>query len=72
MIQMSEVVGSSNVKAIGYDPVGLTLRVEFLSGGIYDYENISHLLHEELMAAPSKGKFISQRIRGHYQCHKIN
>lgn len=72
MIQMREIEGSTNVKAIGYDPINLTLRVEFHSGGLYDYEGIANFLYEELVAAPSKGKFISQRIKGHYQCHKIN
>lgn len=49
-------VTSSAIAAIGHDPATKTLRIEFTSGGTYDYQNVSTLEHEKLLAAKSIGK----------------
>ncbi|MBU1145902.1 MAG: KTSC domain-containing protein [Firmicutes bacterium] len=40
VIPMFEVA-SSNIKAIGYHPSTLTLRIQFKAGGRYDYLGVS-------------------------------
>lgn len=57
-------VTSSNLKAVGYDPETKTLRVQFSSGGSYDYPGVDPELHEQFLAADSVGKFFHSRIRG--------
>jgi len=55
-------VTSSNVKAIGYEPELRLLRIWYMDGSIYDFCDVSAELHQELMAAPSKGKFLASRL----------
>jgi len=64
-------VASSNVAAIGYDPLTETLRVEFVSGSVYDYLKVPATVHANLMAAPSIGKFLNAEIKPNYGDLKI-
>lgn len=49
-----EPVASSNIAAIGYDETSQTLEVEFTSGALYQYYNVTQALFEQLMQASSK------------------
>jgi hypothetical protein len=62
---------SSNVHSVGYDQKARKLRVQFNSGGVYDYEDVSPETHAEFMAAPSKGKYLHQNIKGRYRVNKV-
>ena len=42
-------VVSSNVAAVGYEPLSGTLRVRFHSGRCYDYYEVSPELHAEML-----------------------
>lgn len=57
-------VKSSAIKAVGHDPATNTLRIEFLSGGVYDYSGVSADEHAELMSAESHGKHFHRNLRG--------
>lgn len=57
-------VQSSNVKAIGYDPITSQLRVEFNNGGVYNYEDVPAETYRGLMASHSKGAFLAANIKG--------
>jgi hypothetical protein len=59
-------VRSSCIASIGYADQVMTLEVEFRSGAVYRYFMVPRLLHTALLAAPSKGTFLNQRIRGHF------
>lgn len=59
-------VKSSNLKSVGYDSGSKTLEIEFLSGGIYQYSGVPSNIYEELMNAPSHGKYFHRNIRGKY------
>lgn len=61
-------VESSNIQAIGHE--GTTLRIEFINGSVYDYESVPHQVYEEMLDAPSAGKFLHQRIKGIYSYKK--
>ena len=44
---------STNVLAVGYEPRSSTLRVQFHSGGVYDYYGVdSHLFEQMLLPNP--------------------
>ena len=62
-------VVSSNVSAIGYKD-GI-LEVHFRSGAVYQYHNTTQNLYIEFLAAPSKGKFVHQRLKNHYPFIRI-
>jgi hypothetical protein len=65
-------VSSSNVHAISYSAEAATLQVQFINGGIYEYQGIPQEIYEGLMAAGSKGQFLDQYIKkGGYPYSKI-
>jgi hypothetical protein len=66
-----EPVASTNVLSLGYDAASETLEVEFNSGAIYQYYNVSVALHEQLMVAPSKGQFINAYIKNAYPYSRV-
>ena len=59
-------VSSSAVSSLGYDERQSVLEVEFRSGAVYDYFDVPPKVWKELQKAPSKGQFVSQRIRDQY------
>jgi hypothetical protein len=79
-IPMTPVV-SSNVKAIGFaehyicgdgfSPKNV-LRVEYLSGLIYDYLEVPKDVYEILMKEESKGSYINRKIIRRYTTLRRN
>ena len=65
-------VDSSNIRSIGYDFDTQILEIEFLSGGIYRYSNVPSNIHDELMAADSKGRYFAANIKEQYTTEKIS
>jgi len=59
-----EKVKSSNIAAIGYDPGGKKLRVQFKTGKTYEYEDVSLGRWDDFRNSESKGKHFQQFIRG--------
>ena len=66
-----ETVASSNIESVGYDPRTQTLEVAFLSGAVYQYYGIPAGLHEELMRAGSKGRFLHLYIKDRYPYSRV-
>lgn len=64
-------VASSNVASIGYDANSQTLEVEFLNGSIYQYYGVPSQVHEQLMQAGSKGRFINTYIKNAYGYSRV-
>lgn len=58
---------SSNVVQFGYDRDGQILGVEFKTSGTYQYFDVPEHVFEQMRQASSKGKFISQHIKGSYR-----
>jgi hypothetical protein len=64
---------SSSINKIGYDKKGSVLYVEFKTGIIYGYREISEELYEEFLESESKGKFFYSNIRkdsDYFQCKR--
>jgi hypothetical protein len=59
--------GSSAIARIGYDEASQILTVEFTSGIAYNYYDLPTAVFEQLKAAPSKGQFVTQNIKGTYR-----
>jgi len=62
---------SSNISSIGYDIQSAILEVEFSSGEIYQYFNVSEYLYNNLMSASSKGQFLNDYIKYNHRYQKI-
>jgi len=69
-MQRQSVV-SSNIKSIGYAPVICLLEVEFLDWSVYKYSDVPSSVYSGLMAASSKGTYLSQNVKGIYPYRKI-
>lgn len=63
---------STVVSAMHYDPETSTLRIVFVSGMIYDYQKVPEKVYKEMKKASSKGFYLNQRIKNHYDYIKVN
>lgn len=64
-------VNSSNVFAVGYDHDLKVLIVQFKDGSVYEYEAVEEAVHDQMMAADSKGGFLHREIKGKYTYRKV-
>jgi hypothetical protein len=61
-------IASSNVEAIGYDPLSKVMRIAFKGkrgkgGMLYEYEKITPEFWISFVNAPSKGRFVQEVLR---------
>ena len=56
-------VESSNLRSVGYDEESRTLEIEFHSGAVYQYYDVPSEVYQELLSAPSLGKYFHAHIR---------
>ncbi len=66
-----EIVSSSTIVSIGYDPGTETLEVEFQNGGVYQYYNVPDPIHKQFMESGSKGQFLYTYIRNAYPYSRV-
>jgi len=55
-------IKSSNLHTVGYDSVSNVLEVEFKTGSIYQYFDVSELIYEQLIHASSAGRYFIRYI----------
>jgi len=56
-------IRSSELRWVSFDPAARTLTVEFVSGGIYRYREVSAYKYKALLAASSRGRYFNSHIR---------
>ena len=64
-------VASGNLQSVGYDPTSGILEIEFKNGSIYQYTGVPKGIYQELMTAPSHGKYHARYIRNRYPYSRI-
>jgi KTSC domain len=62
----THISSSSAISSVGYDERSAVLEVEFSSGTVYDYFKVPEKVYRDLLKAPSKGSFVSRRVRDRY------
>ena len=65
-------VDSSAIVSVGYDLSQEFLQLEFCSGAIYHYFGVPAVVHEALLAAPSKGGYFNRAILGRYPYLRVD
>lgn len=68
-------VSSTNIRSIGYDRQSATLEVEFFSGDVYQYFNVSEDFYRQFLNASSHGQFLNDHndhIRYNYRYQKVS
>lgn len=68
-MNMININSNSNITSIGYD--GKDLYIKYCSGATYSYENVPVKVYEELVQAPSKGRYINEQIKNAYPCKRV-
>ena len=63
---MRVLFNSTNIAEAFYQPTTKVLEIYFHSGHIYRYAGITQDTFDELLCAPSAGKFYNNHIRGQY------
>ena len=66
-----KAVESTTVRSIGYDVRSKVLEVEFQSGTVYQHFDVPEAVHEEFLAADSKGKYFNLEIRDEYRFVRV-
>ena len=64
-------VTSSGIASAGYSAEGSTLELEYRNGSVYQYFGVPKSVFDSLLAAVSKGTFVTERIRGHYPYRRV-
>lgn len=65
------LLDSMALTAVSFLPETNVLEVEFRNGLIYEHLGISCSLHQQLLAAPSKGAFLVRFIRGRFPHRRV-
>jgi hypothetical protein len=60
-------VESSTLSAVGYDETRGILQLEFRSHALYRYYDVPSEVHEGLVKAVSKGRYLNRAIRGQFR-----
>lgn len=66
-----ESVNSTNLKAVGYNPITETLTIKFKNGRTYEYYHVPLRVYGGLMSSQSKGKYHHRHIKNSYRYHRI-
>lgn len=56
-------VTSSNLDSVLYDETSNSLFIKFHHGGVYEYFDVPQYIYENLLNAPSHGKYHAQFIK---------
>lgn len=62
---------SSVIRLYSYDEAARRLRVRFVSGAVYDYDEVPPDVVEALAAAASKGHFFGANIRDRFPFRRV-
>lgn len=62
---------SSVIASIGFDAETNTMEIEFKTGRIYDYFEITPPVHAALVNAVSIGQYFNAKIRDRFPCREI-
>jgi hypothetical protein len=69
MVRVS--VNSSTLRSVGYAAVTRTLEVELSDGEVYQYLDVSPVIHRELMTNPSPGSYFDANIKRQYRSKRM-
>jgi hypothetical protein len=63
-------VGSSAIRAVGYDARTRVLTIQFTSLQVYEYLDVPESEYHGLLSAESKGRYFSHNIRDHFEARQ--
>ncbi|MGH8776245.1 MAG: KTSC domain-containing protein [Jiangellaceae bacterium] len=64
-------ISSQAIASVGYDATTQILEVEFTSGDVYHYFDVSPFEKEALLRADSSGAYLNQRIKPRHRYQEV-
>lgn len=64
-------ISSSKIRAVGYDPQGEVLEIEFNDGRVVAYSGVSPEVHRRFTSAPSPVSFFDDKIADDYPARRL-
>lgn len=64
-------LSAANIRSVGYDAGKQLLEVEFTSGSIVQYSEVSPEVHRRFVNAPSPGSFFQDQIEENFPAKRI-
>jgi len=68
---INQMVLSTEIEWIGYEPKTAMLQVEFIEGSIYQYDHVPKQVYEAFLEAPSHGEYFESNIKRKFTYRKI-
>jgi len=68
---VNQMVLSTEIEWIGYEPKRSMLQVEFIEGRIYQYDEVPMAVYEDFLNAPSYGRFLEANIKNKYPNRRV-
>ncbi|MES2329601.1 MAG: KTSC domain-containing protein [Bacteroidota bacterium] len=65
-------MSSTVIKSMSYDRSKQRLRIVYVSGMVYDYKKVPQEEYDAMKAAFSKGTYLNQHIKGHYDFERLD
>jgi hypothetical protein len=65
-------VESAVVRSVGYDQAERILEIEFHNDRVYRYFVVPHSVYQELLTAPSFGRYLNENVRDRYPVREID
>jgi hypothetical protein len=62
---------SSVVRQYSYNVPRRLLRIEYVSGNVYEYHNVPAEVYEAMKKSGSKGQFLNKFIKGRYEFERV-
>ncbi len=66
-----QLVNSSSLRSVGYDPRSRMLEIEFHGGGVYQYFDVPQTVFDELFAQDLLGSYFNAEIRDAYMYVRV-
>jgi hypothetical protein len=64
-------VESSVVRSVGYDQAERIMEIEFHNDRVYRYFVVPQSVYQQLLAAPSFGRYFNENVRDRYPSREI-
>jgi hypothetical protein len=65
-IRMIPYPTSTSIKAVGYSASHQVMRIRYIEGRAYDYNNVPPAVYEGFLKAASKGQFVNWEIKPNF------
>lgn len=71
LIEQESKVESSMINKAVYNFAAQTLKVEFSTGAVYEYQGVTESVYSDFCKSESQGKFLNEKIKNKFKYSKL-